>query len=282
MRLDLSFSTQEARSVSLLPEVAGVLSNPMRRIITIALVLALTVTPCHALTLFQTDYDGDSYTTERVVFDYPSVTCGDSSPDKGSQADWLPLRELSKTLPYTVEWKDRTIYIYADRTWTIQPDRYIPEGVQIVNGVTCVSPVYMRRVLPGISFLYDGELYVFVGETERSRLVQGDETFRRNALTALYRIKLALPEDYRLIRNSLTGGIAYEAPKEGLLPYSAYIYPAARRPTAYIVSGCDGADLAELIAHEAYHVYLHRRGRQSEEQAMDYGRRVKADLLEIT
>ena len=56
----------------------------MRRIILFALVLALTVTPCHALTLFQTDYDGDGYTTERVAFDYPSVTCGDSSPDKGS------------------------------------------------------------------------------------------------------------------------------------------------------------------------------------------------------
>lgn len=254
----------------------------MRRIILFALVLALTVTPCHALTLFQTDYDGDSYTTERVVFDYPSVTCGDSSPDKGSQADWLPLRELAGVLPYEVEWKDRTVYIYADRTHTIRPDWYLPEGVKIENGVTYVSPRYLRRVLPGISFLYDGELYVFGGETQRSRLVQGDETFRRNALTALYRLKLALPEDYRLIRNSLTGGIQQEEPRAGLLTYAAYIYPAARRPVACIVTNGSGADLAELIAHEAYHVYLHRRGRQSEEQAMDYGRRVKADLLEIT
>lgn len=259
-------------------------ANLMRRIITIALVLCLTVTPCHALTLFQTDYDGDSYTTERVVFDYPSVTCGDSSPDKGSQADWLPLRKLSEVLPYKVEWneQERTVYIYAGRTHTIQPDWWLPEGVQIVDGVTYVSPAYMRRVLPGISFLYDGELYVFAGETEPSRLVRGDADFRAHTLTALYRLRLALPEDYQLIRNSLTGGIRQEKPEEGLLTYAAYIYPSARRPTAYIVSGCSGADLAELIAHEAYHVYLHRRGRQSEEQAMDYGRRVKADLLEIT
>lgn len=185
-------------------------------------------------------------------------------------------------LPYEVEWKDRTVYIYADRTHTIRPDWYLPEGVKIENGVTYVSPRYLRRVLPGISFLYDGELYVFGGETQRSRLVQGDETFRRNALTALYRLKLALPEDYRLIRNSLTGGIQQEEPRAGLLTYAAYIYPAARRPVACIVTNGSGADLAELIAHEAYHVYLHRRGRQSEEQAMDYGRRVKADLLEIT
>lgn len=235
------------------------------RYVAVVLLLCIITTPCQALTFFQADYDADEWTTETVY-----------------KGDWLPLRELSSILPYTVEWKDRTICIYADRTWTIQPDRYIPEGMQIVNGVTYVTPEYMKRFLPGVSFVYGGELYVFVGETKRSRLVQGDETFRRNALTALYRIKLALPEDYRLIRNCLTGGIAYEAPKEGLLTYSAYIYPAARRPTAYIVSGCSGADLAELIAHEAYHVYLHRQGRQSEDGAINYGRRVKQDLLRTT
>ena len=237
----------------------------MRRIILFALVLCLTVTPCHALTLFQADYDGDSYTTETVY-----------------EGDWLPLRKLSETLPYTVEWKDRTVYIYAERTHTIQPDWWLPPDVQIVEGVTYVSPRYLRRVLPGISFLYDGELYVYNGETVPSRLVRGDADFRERVLTTMYRLRLALPEDYRLIRNSLTGGIQQEKPKDGLLIYAAYIYPAARRPVACIVTNGSGADLAELIAHEAYHVYLHRRGRQSEEQAMDYGRRVKADLLEIT
>lgn len=257
----------------------------MRRIITIALVLCLTVTPCHALTLFQADYDGDGWETERVAYQAPSSGPVGHLPPEGegkASADWLPLRELAEVLPYEVEWKNRTVYIYAERTHTIRPDWYLPEGVCIRDGVTYVSPRYLRRVLPGISFLYAGELYVYNGETVRSQLVRGSESFRANALTALYRLKLALPEDYRLIRNSLTGGIQQEEPDEGLLTYLAYIYPAARRPTAYIVSGCSGADLAELIAHEAYHVYLHRRGRQSEEKAMDYGRRVKADLLEIT
>ena len=237
----------------------------MRRIILFALVLALTVTPCHALTLFQTDYDGDKW-TETVVY----------------EGDWLPLRKLSEVLPYEVEWKDRTVYIYAGRTHTIRPDWYLPEGVKIENGVTYVSPAYMRRFFPGISFLYDGELYVFDGETVRSQLVRGGADFRAHTLTVLYRLRLALPEDYQLIRNSLTGGIQQEKPEEGLLTYAAYIYPAARRPVACIVTNGSGADLAELIAHEAYHVYLHRRGRQNEEKARDYGRRVKADLLEIT
>ena len=237
----------------------------MRRIILFALVLCLTVTPCHALTLFQTDYDGDSYTTETVC-----------------EGAWLPLRKLAEVLPYEVEWKNRTAYIHAERTYTIRPDWYIPEGVQIENGVTYVSPAYMRRFFPGISFLYDGELYVFDGETVRSQLVRGSESFRANALTALYRLKLVLPEDYRMIRKHLTGGIQQGKPEEGLLTCAAYIYPAARRPVACIVTNGSGADLAELIAHEAYHVYLYRHGRQSESGARDYGRRVKADLLEIT
>lgn len=239
--------------------------NPMRRIILFALVLCLTVTPCHALTLFRTDYDGDSYTTETVY-----------------EGDWLLLRKLSEILPYTVEWKNRTVYIYAERAHTIRPDWYLPEGVMIENGVTYVTPKYLRMVLSGRCFLFEDELYVFGGETVPSRLVRGSESFRANALTALYRLKLALPEDYRLIRNSLTGGIQQEEPEKGLLTYAAYIYPAARRPVACIVTNGSGADLAELIAHEAYHVYLHRNGRQSESGARDYGRRVKADLLEIT
>lgn len=257
----------------------------MRRIILFALVLCLTVTPCKALTLFQTDYDGDGWTEERVEYQaYNPSTAVRRSPSLCTReaGDWLPLRKLAEVLPYEVEWKDRTVYIYAERTHTIRPDWYLPEGVQIVDGVTYVTARYLDGILGGRAFRCQGELYVFNGETQRSRLVRGDETFRQNALTTLYRIKLALPEDYKLIRNSLTGGIQQEEPGEGLLTYAAYIYPAARRPVAYIVADCSGADLAELIAHEAYHVYLHRRGRQSEEQAMDYGRRVKQDLLNIT
>jgi hypothetical protein len=241
----------------------------MRRIILFALVLCLTVTPCHALTLFQTDYDGDSYTTETVY-----------------EGDWLPLRKLSEVLPYSVEWneQERTVYIYADRTHRIKPDWYLPEGVKIERGVTYVSPRYLRTVLHGKCFLFEDELYVFDGETVRSQLVRGSTDFREHTLTVLYRLRLALPEDYRLIRKNLRGGIEAKPAEPGLpLQAAAYIYPAASRPTAYIVaSGCEGAELAELIAHEAYHVYLYRHGRQSESGARDYGQRVKQDLLNIT
>lgn len=236
-----------------------------RLIVFIVLCLCLSI-PSHALTFFRTDYDGDTYVEETAY-----------------SGDWLPLRELSEILPYSVEWKDRTVYVYADRTWEIKPDRWMPEGVSILDGVTYVTPDYMRRFLPGISFLYEDELYVFNGEAERSGLVRGSTDFRSHTLTVLYRFRLALPEDYQLIRNSLTGGIEETALPEGL-PYDtlAYVYPTIAQPTAHIVANRSDANLAELIAHEAYHVYLYRHGRQSESGARDYGQRVKQDLLNIT
>lgn len=235
-------------------------------LLVLTLCLCLSV-PCSALTFFQADYDADAYTTETVY-----------------EGEWLPLRELSSILPYTVEWKDRTIYVYAERTWEIKPDWYLPEGVKIVDGVTYVTPRYIQRFLPeGTAFRYHGELYVFDGETNRSELIRGEEGFRQNALTVLYRLKLALPEDYAMIRKCLTGGIEQVEQEEGVLEAAAYIYPAVRHPTAYIVSsGISGSSLAELIAHEAYHVHLQRWHRQSEDEAQEYGQRVAADLIEAT
>jgi hypothetical protein len=190
------------------------------------------------------------------------------------------LRELSSILPYTVEWKDSTIYIYAERTWEIKPDWYLPEGVMIENGVTYVSPAYMKRLVPN-NFLFRTELYVFAGEEKRSALVRGEEDFRREVLTAMYRLRLALPEDYWLIRDCLTGGIEQsewqEWMPEGAL---AYVHPTRPRPTAYITASPRWANLTEMIAHEAYHVYLTRRGHDSEDAALEYGKRVRAALLE--
>ena len=224
--------------------------NPMRRIILFALVLFLTVTPCHALTFFQSDYDADTWTTERL--DY---------------GDWLPLRELSSILPYTVEWKDRTVYIYGERTWTIKPDRWMQEGVSILDGVAYVTPDYMRRFLTGISFLFEDELYVFNGEAERSRLVRGDEDFRQTALTALYRMKLAAPDTYNMIRRNLTGGVeSVDRPADIPLGALAYVYPSRREPTAYIIGKPEETILARRIVHEAVHVEQYRNGRELDEE----------------
>ena len=219
----------------------------------IALILSLFIClsiPCSALTFFRTDYDGDTYTAETAY-----------------SGDWLPLRELSEILPYSVEWKDRTVYVYADRTWEIKPDRWMPEGVSILDGVAYVTPDYMRRFLPGISFLFDGELYVFNGEAERSRLVRGDEDFRQNALTALYRMKLAAPDTYDMIRRNLTGGVeSVERPADIPLGALAYVYPSRLDPTAYIIGKPEETILARRIVHEAVHVEQYRNGRELDEE----------------
>ena len=233
----------------------------MLRIILFALVLCITVTPCNAMTLFKADYDADTYTTETVY-----------------EGDWLPLRELSSILPYTVEWKDRTIFIYGERTWTIKPDWYLPEDVKIVDGVTYVTLAYMRRFLPGVSFLYDGELYVFGGESEPSRLVRGDEDFRQNALTALYRMKLAAPDTYDMIRRNLTGGVeSVERPDDIPLGALAYVYPSRRDPTAYIIGKPEETILARRIVHEAVHVEQYRNGREIDE---DEAKKIETETVE--
>jgi hypothetical protein len=233
-----------------------------RLVLILALCLCLSI-PCSALTFFQADYDADAYTTETVY-----------------EGDWLPLRELSSILPYTVEWKDSTIYIYGERTWTIKPDWYLPEGVKIVDGVTYVTPKYMRRLIPN-SFLFRTELYVFAGEEKRSALVRGEEDFRREVLTTMYRLRMALPEDYRLIRDCLTGGIEQDEWREWMpVGALAYVHPGQQRPTAYIVANLRWADLAELIAHEAHHVWEYYHGGVDEKAAKKYGEKVKAGVKE--
>lgn len=221
----------------------------MRRIIIIALVLRLTVTPCHALTFFQADYDADTYTTETVY-----------------EGDWLPLRELSSILPYTVEWKDRTVYIYADRTWEIKPDRWMPEGVSILDGVTYVTPDYMRRFLPGICFMYGGELYVLDDKAE-SKLIRGSERFKQNTNTAMYWMKLASPDTYSMVRDYLTGGVeSVERPADIPFGALAYVYPSRRDPTAYIIGEPEETILARRIVHEAVHVEQYRNERELDEE----------------
>ena len=231
-----------------------------RLILPIILCLCLSI-PSHALTFFRTDYDGDTYRSETAY-----------------SGDWLPLRELSEILPYSVEWKDRTVYIYADRTWEIKPDRWMPEGVSILDGVTYVTPDYMRRFLPGISFLYEDELYVFNGEAERSLLVRGDEDFRQNALTALYRMKLAVPDTYDMIRRNLTGGVeSVERPADIPLGALAYVYPSRRDPTAYIIGKPEETILARRIVHEAVHVEQYRNGRKLDE---DDAKKIETETVE--
>ena len=81
------------------------------------------------------------------------------------------------------------------------------DGLMIVNGLAYCSPKFLSIRLPNVSFRYNGEIYYLKGETKTSTLIQGNDSFRNKVLTTMYNLKLALPEDYSLIRSCLTGGI---------------------------------------------------------------------------
>ena len=259
-------------------------NNSMRRIILFALLLCLTLTPCHALTIFTTDYDSDTYTELTPSFLIPSDV-----PE-----GWLPLRAAAEYLPISIDWdgQAREIIVRADlyksKLSLLKEKRYkidnlcplYSDDLMIVNGVTYCSPKFLTIRLPNVSFRYNGEVYYLKGETETSTLIQGDESFRNKVLTTMYNLKLALPEDYSLIRSCLTGGIKQVKPKDADVFANAYVYPSRRNPIAYIVGG-EYSDIANLIAHEGYHVWLERNERQSEKEAREYGQMISNRLNEM-
>lgn len=242
----------------------------MRRIITIMLLLCLIVTPCSALTLFQTNYDDDVYETEIVY-----------------EGEWLPISDLSEFLPYEVEWNSetRTISITAARSIKIRPDWWIPPGVKIENGTTYVTSGFLCGLLGAEAFMCDGELYVFDGEVEKSALIKGNEEFRKGALTTLFRMKLVAPEIYEMIRENLSGGVQ-EISKEELpssIPLNtlAYVYPYRRNPIAYVVGDTSEVALARRLVHEAVHVRQARdREKISEDEAKQAEIEIEGILLE--
>ena len=259
-------------------------NNLMRQLITITLLLCLTLTPCHALTLFTTDYDSDQYAKSTPSFLIPSDV-----PE-----GWLPLRAAAEYLPISVDWDNATREIivradlYKSKLSLLKEMRYkidnlcplYSDDLMIVNGVTYCSPKFLTIRLPNVSFRYNGEVYYLKGEIKTSTLIQGDEPFRNKVLTTMYNLKLALPEDYSLIRSCLTGGIKQVSPEDADVFANAYVYPSRRNPIAYIVGG-EYSDIANLIAHEGYHVWLERNEGQSEKEAREYGQMISNRLNEM-
>ena len=259
-------------------------SNLMRQLIIITLLLCLTLTPCNALTIFTTNYDSDQYTESTPSFLIPSDV-----PE-----GWFPLRAAAEYLPISVDWDNATREIivradlYKSKLSLLKEKRYkidnlcplYSDDLMIVNGVTYCSPKFLTIRLPNVSFRYNGEVYYLKGETETSTLIQGDESFRNKVLTTMYNLKLALPEDYSLIRSCLTGGIKQVSPEDADVFANAYVYPTRRNPVAYIVGG-EYSDIANLIAHEGYHVWLERNEGQSEKEAKEYGQMISNRLNEM-
>ena len=80
-------------------------------------------------------------------------------------------------------------------------------GVKFENGTAYVTSGFLYGLLGAEAFMYDGELYVFNREDEKSALIKGNEEFRKGALTILFRMKLVAPEIYEIVRENLSGRV---------------------------------------------------------------------------
>lgn len=263
-----------------------------------ALLLCLLSLPSYAATLnlFSSDYDNDKWQIEEIVFAQEDII----------PIEWYPLRAISECLPIDVSWDNATrdIVVYshemAEINAFIAEQRYhvgnIPASkLKIKDGVTYCSPEFLSKLLPKTGFVYDNEVYYFDGEMINSKLIKHDnsDTFKASVITSMYELMLKLPEDYAFVRKYLTGGISLVKvyTHKNVPSYAAaYVFPKVKKPVAYIISNSThpfygyepyGKYLTELICHEAYHVYLERIGKQSETDAMKYGRKIKNLLDEI-
>lgn len=260
-----------------------------------ALLLCLLSLPSYAATLnlFSSDYDNDKWQVEEIVFTQEDII----------PIEWYPLRAASECLPIDVSWDDATreIVVYSHEMAKINAfiaeQRYHADNIpasklKIKDGVTYCSPEFLSKLLPKTGFVYDNEVYCFNGETVSSKLIKHDDsyTFKASAITSMYELKLKLPENYAFVRKYLTGGISLVkvGTHRNVLSYAAaYVFPKANKPDAYIISNSTHPlydfepyvkYLTKLICHEAYHVYLERIGKQSETDAMKYGREIYHNL----
>lgn len=258
-------------------------------ILSIALTSVLTViASASTLHTFTSDYDADRYAENQIDFEIPSSI----------SQDWYPLKDSSKYLPIEVSWDNATREVVIDNFPTQKNFRNIkkqqrhksynlPESLKIKNGVTYCSPKFLRNLLGGEGFLYNNEVYCFVGEDVESKLINPgvSDIFKLNAITTMYEMKLKMPEEYEFNRKYLTGGI--KCVQKGSDPKApnhavAYIYSGAVNPCCCIVDDkAQGATLASYISHEAYHVWQNRNGGVVEHDAKVHGEMVRDKLRSI-
>lgn len=260
----------------------------IRRIICIALILCSLPISASALNLVTSDYDNDKWEIETIT--YNSV---DTIPD-----GWYPLRAVSEYLPIDVSWdnENRQIIIRSDdlhwenetmRTYKYSADSLSSELV-IKDGITYCSPRFLSKFLSNTGFFYNGEIYCFVGEISKSKLIndRGNEDFRARVLTVLYQFKLMLPDTYAMVRDNLTGGFKMVY-KDELTDYlsnaDAFVNTKGKNPVCKIVKNNNiKSCLASYIAHEAYHVYQYRTyGITGEEYPTKYGNEIYNKFIQL-
>lgn len=263
------------------------------------LILLITLTSFFVITAsastlhtFKSNYDADKYTTDQINYNIPLTI----------SQDWYPLKEALKYLPIEVSWDNKTREVVIRSENPIQLLNYsnsstktekryksnkLPSAMlKIENGVTYCSSRFLTSLLGGVGFMYDDEVYYFDGESKSSRLINSgkSEKFKSNVITSMYQMKVKMPDEYKFVRKYLTGGIScVEKGSDKNVPNSAlgYTYPSVYKPCCYVVGDkLTGANLASLIAHESYHVYQYKSGKNvSEDDADKYENMVKQTMI---
>lgn len=252
----------------------------MRRIICIFLLLGLLSVPAAALNVVTADYDKDKWAVESLF----------TEPVEGIPDGWIPLRRAAEHMPIDVSWDEekREVVVVSHVRPYLRTSRYkadnMPLEFIIKDGVTYCHPQMIAYYLWDLGFMYDGEVYYIAEDSPDSKLIQGrgSAVFERKVLSTLLEIKLKLPKEYAFIRKHLTGGIRYVTRAE--VPDSVsgafgYIYSGAKRPVCHVVGDTQVRYvLAEIIAHEAHHVWEYRNGGVDEAAAYAYDDMVKNGL----
>lgn len=237
----------------------------MLKALIVSVLCASVVGSSSTLNLFQTDYDADAYAVTPITFAIPADV-----PE-----GWYPLRAVSEYLPIEVSWDgvNQEVVVVSEAVRQVRPltaeRRFkasrLPPNLCIKRGVTYCSPQFLTGMLPGISFRHEDQVYSFNGESVNSETIQGNKRFRSWCLTALYRMKLLLPEDYEFIRNHLKGIVLDDGYGEFPVSANAYIY--LKKAVCHIMDRTAyGGQLAGYIAHEAYHVWQYKNDEPIEER----------------
>ena len=212
--------------------------------------------------------------------DAPLSCVAFTEPPASVHSTWLPLVLASEHLPLSVEWDadTRSIVITSDdiatkwpwiATQTIPIDHLDESELTIVNGTTYCSPWFLARYLPGVSFVHDAQLWYCDVPLD----------WDGNLYAAMLRLAVVAPNDYAFVVSHLPGGVEVA---QNIIPgASAYVQAWEDPPVAHIIdTSMYGAELAAVIAHEAWHIHEYRHTTDTGEVgAMQYYHEVLDRLM---
>lgn len=249
-----------------------VFSIHLKRIVAACAAALFVCGTANGATLHVLDLANDTY--EWFEYDIPETV----------EQHWLPLREATTHLPCTVTWMSdvQKLHLYSEpilHRWPALAYENIAadettlsvNDLKIVDGTTYCSPWFLAMRMPGVSVVHEGELWYFKSSYEFESYIQ----------SAMFMLQLVAPTEYLFITNNLPGGVQVASATDAPVATArAFVYPHSKKPVCYIVdTSMYGAELASVIAHEAWHVYEAKGGIDTGERGANMFREYVYELL---